>query len=128
MAGVYDQCKVCKNSKFDKSCGIVCGLTMAKPTFKGNCPNIVADELLVRREQEKVVEEKKSNRGKWILTIISVLMSLLILGVKFCAKQSSHAKQEMETSKAMRKKFERPKTQFYQNQTMQCNYEYKLKE
>jgi len=38
------QCKVCTNRKFNPSIGLICGLTMEKPTFTDRCDEGIYDE------------------------------------------------------------------------------------
>ncbi len=53
-------CKRCTNKKFG-STGIVCGLTMEKPTFSNTCPDFEPDTKVVKRE---VAEKEWSNSTK----------------------------------------------------------------
>ena len=87
-------CKVCKNHKFDLSRGIVCKLTNEKPTFEEECPDHVADEVLVRQQQRFEEQTKDDNEeldGKmpgsnWFLWIagLSILnIGLLFIGWRF---------------------------------------------
>ena len=108
MASIYEKCKICKHSKFDKSCGIICGLTMAKPTIEGdNCPNLVADEVLVQKKKEKATEEKKSHRRELILTLVGLLLSgLIVCGVKYYT-HTKRAEQRMKQKEQIQKQTER---------------------
>ena len=107
MANIYDKCKICKHSKFDKSCGIICGLTMAKPTFKENCPNIVADEAIIQKKKEKAIEEKKSHRNELILAIVSFLLCALIVGGIRFYRQAERAEQRMKQQEQRQTQMER---------------------
>ena len=107
MASIYEKCKICKHSKFDKSCGIICGLTMAKPSFKGDCPNIVADEVLVQKKNEKATEEKKSHRRELILTLVGLLLCGLIVGGVRFYRQAKRAEQRMKRTEQIQKQTER---------------------
>lgn len=107
MASIYDKCKICKHSKFDKSCGIICGLTMAKPTFKENCPNIVADEAIIQKKKEKAIEEKKSHRKELILTLVGLLLCALIVGGVRFYRQAERAEQRMKQNEQRQKQMER---------------------
>lgn len=49
------QCKVCTKRSFDKSIGIVCGITMAKPTFEGKC----TEGELDTKEAERITKLHK---------------------------------------------------------------------
>lgn len=58
------QCKVCTKRKFNPSVGLVCGLTMEKPSFTGSCDQGDLDDaeaLRLQRLNEAVEEEGDSN-------------------------------------------------------------------
>ena len=81
-------CKVCKNRKFDPSCGIVCGLTNEKPNFEDECADHVADEHLVKQQElvAKATKDEQSLDGKmpgsnWFLWIAG--LSILNIGLYF---------------------------------------------
>jgi hypothetical protein len=60
-------CKICTNRKMDFSVGLVCGLTLQKPTFEGTCPTFSLDQAeadrLIQRERELAAEAAPSGGG-----------------------------------------------------------------
>lgn len=81
-------CKVCKNRAFDPSCGIVCGLTNAKPEFEDECADHVVDEVQARQQERlaKITDEEHSLDGKmpgsnWFLWIAG--LSIFNIGLYF---------------------------------------------
>ncbi|KAB2807345.1 hypothetical protein [Phaeocystidibacter luteus] len=48
-----EYCKVCENRKFRMEQGIICGLTMEKPTFEDECPTYEHDEV----EHQKLIKK-----------------------------------------------------------------------
>ena len=67
-------CRNCKNRKFDRATGVVCGLTGSKPTFEGNCPDYVADEAAIEigREREKELNGREAGIRGWLAFFIWV--------------------------------------------------------
>ena len=59
------QCRICLNRKINPAIGLVCGLTMEKPAFEGNCPDIKVDQAeadrLIQLEREARAEENDSS-------------------------------------------------------------------
>lgn len=55
-------CRYCQQRKFDKTIGTYCGLTCAKPTFDGYCPNYIADNksIEIDRGRKRELEERAS--------------------------------------------------------------------
>ena len=81
-------CEVCKKRQFDPSCGIVCGLTSAKPTFEDECADFDASEELVKQQEllAKASKEALNLDGKmpgsnWFLWIAG--LSILNIGLYF---------------------------------------------
>ncbi len=57
------QCKVCTKRKFNPSTGLICGLTMEKPSFTGRCELgelDVAEAERLQKLQAEVTEEESS--------------------------------------------------------------------
>ena len=78
------QCKVCKNRKFDPSSGLLCGLTMQKPTFEEeSCPNRVSNEMPI---EEKNKWKKLAKRRTIIPTISGLITIFSAMLIKVCYK------------------------------------------
>ena len=52
-------CKICQKRSFDRSVGIICSLTNAKPEFEEKCENFQIDEA-----EAKLVLEKNQQRAQ----------------------------------------------------------------
>lgn len=57
-------CKRCVNKKFGDE-GLICGLTMAKPTFTGTCPDFEPDKKVVKREDTRNEWSKNNSSVQW---------------------------------------------------------------
>ncbi len=58
------QCKVCTKRKFNPSIGLICGITMEKPIFEGNCDEGELDEaeaIRLQKLNEAAQEEEVSS-------------------------------------------------------------------
>jgi hypothetical protein len=75
-------CKQCQKRKFDKSTGIVCSLTNAKPTFTDTCSHYLIDssveKQLARSNKDigdfSVGESKPMSKWQIVLTVLLVLL------------------------------------------------------
>lgn len=65
-------CRNCKNRKFDKATGLVCGLTGSKPTFDAECSDYVADEAEIEIDREREIElnSRESGIRGWLVFFI----------------------------------------------------------
>lgn len=86
MASIYEKCKICKHSKFDKSCGIICGLTMAKPTIDKNCQDFITDQkavdVAVYTRQSKKLKVSKSVAISLATVLLITIPATLRIGRK----------------------------------------------
>lgn len=72
-------CQYCLNKNFDPSRGIVCSLE-PKPIIKnGQCPNYLANNELIEREQYNKNRKKKFARKKGLLSLIGLVFCLGIM-------------------------------------------------
>jgi len=58
------QCKVCTKRKFNPSIGLICGITMEKPSFEGKCSEGELDEaeaIRLKKLEEAAAEEESSD-------------------------------------------------------------------
>ena len=75
------QCKACKNRKFDPSSGLLCGLTMQKPTFEEeSCPNRVSNEMTI---EEKKKWNKLAKRNTIAISGLIAFFSIILIRVCF---------------------------------------------
>ena len=73
------QCKACKNRKFDTSSGLLCGLTMQKPTFEEeSCPNRVSNEMTI---EEKKKWNKLAKRNTIAISGLIAFFSIILIRV-----------------------------------------------
>lgn len=56
-------CEVCSNRKFDPNSGLICGLTMLKPTFEGTCPDYNNDPFEAANRERHVQEFGEQLQG-----------------------------------------------------------------
>ena len=76
------QCKACKNRKFDPASGLLCGLTMQKPTFEEeSCPNRVSNEMTI---EEKKKWNKLAKRNTIAISGLIAFFSIML--IKVCYK------------------------------------------
>ena len=79
-----EYCKLCENSKFDKSKGILCALSNKKPDFKSTCENF----SLSQSAQQKIEVVKKRLSGelddtgsggiqRWLVSVFGILSYVL---------------------------------------------------
>lgn len=87
-------CSTCKNSKWNKDCGIVCGLTGAKPDFDLNCEHYLKDENAVesvKQNESASYSEINTNNDEalkgasWFKTIS--ILSIINIGLNFVGIQ-----------------------------------------
>ena len=87
-------CSTCKNSKWNKDCGIVCGLTGAKPDFDLNCEHYLKDEKeveSVKQNESASYSEINTNNDEalkgasWFKTIS--ILSIINIGLNFVGIQ-----------------------------------------
>lgn len=58
-------CSTCTKREFQKSCGLMCSLTKAKPTFDDECIDYEADEKEIEYKKnlsEAILEEEKQEK------------------------------------------------------------------
>ncbi len=57
------QCKICTQRKFNPSIGLICGITMEKPSFSGTCEQGELDDteaIRLKKLQEEAADEEPS--------------------------------------------------------------------
>ena len=88
MLEKLEKCKTCQNRKFRPDCGIVCGLTNEKPAFEDECSEYLANEDLVKQQEQiaEITNEENALDGKmpganWFLWIAG--LSVLNMGLSF---------------------------------------------
>ena len=56
-------CKICKNRELNIERGMLCELTHEYASFDGSCPNFTSDDAAIKKQLERVEQEKKENGG-----------------------------------------------------------------
>lgn len=77
-------CGTCTQRKFSDQ-GIVCGLTMEKPTFELNCPDFIVDERQMAKKIKSsaqldydYLDKPVETQSSW-KTVLSVIVFIIIL-------------------------------------------------
>lgn len=88
-------CRNCKNRKFDKATGIVCGLTGSKPTFDAECLDYVADEAAIEIDREREIElnSRESGIRGWLaffiwVGVIGGAVGSVIIGIRLLTENT----------------------------------------
>lgn len=88
-------CRNCKNKKFDKATGIVCGLTGSKPTFDAECLDYVADEAEIEIDREREIElnSRESGIRGWLaffiwVGVIGGAVGSVIIGIRLLTENT----------------------------------------
>ncbi len=68
-------CKTCLNQKFDRSQGIVCGLTGVKPVFDKSCDDYIKDPKFIPRVSIKYI---RPNEERAKLAVIFILIAVFV--------------------------------------------------
>lgn len=88
-------CRNCKNRKFDKTTGLVCGLTGSKPTFDAECLDYVADEATIEIDREREIElnSRESGIRGWLaffiwVGVIGGAVGSVIIGIRLLTENT----------------------------------------
>ena len=76
-------CEVCRNRAFDATQGIVCGLTGARPSFEGGCPDYDEDASRIRKREAggRTVAPRYTSeqRRRFLLLTVPVIIALAVV-------------------------------------------------
>ena len=90
MASIYDKCRICKHSKFDKSCGLVCTLTNSKPAVDKDCQDFLTDQKAIDVNVYRKSGRSINKKALWGTLITILLIGGIRVGIKIAAKKSIH--------------------------------------
>ena len=76
-------CKLCTNRTFDKNVGMVCSLTLAKPTFKSMCTDFNLDTKEYQKRVNEVIENGKNSKKKsvWAYIVTAIIVLRIIIKI-----------------------------------------------
>ena len=76
-------CKLCTNRTFDKNVGMVCSLTLAKPTFKSMCTDFNLDTKEYQKRVNEVIENGKNSKKKsvWAYIVTAIIVIRIIIKI-----------------------------------------------
>ena len=74
-------CKICLNKKFDKHEGLVCSLTLKKPSFDNFCEDFDLDKKEHQKRQLSRKVEKSNTKSGWFYVILIIAIIRILIRI-----------------------------------------------
>lgn len=91
MASIYEKCRICKHSKFDKSCGLVCTLTNSKPAVDKDCQDFLTDQKAIDVNVYRKAGRSINKKALWGTLITILLIGGIRVGIRVTVKEQRRA-------------------------------------